>query len=131
MDKKYEMFLDDVKKQTEWLVELLLNLNVDDMLEFRIVGVEGQILPLIMKYGVDVYRRANRESTYRTTNKDGALKRNFNDANKKLAYLERVGGEITPLIDLDYFEYILKNNGIYISMDFDIGKLYYNKDRSR
>jgi len=66
---EYEIFLNDVNNQTRYLAECLLNANISDTLEFRIVGVEGQVLPLIMKYGIDVYRRANREVSYKTIQK--------------------------------------------------------------
>ena len=49
----------------------------------------------------------------------------------QLVYLERVCGEISALIDLDYLCSILKENRIAIEIDFENNKLYYNKEKNQ
>ena len=117
----YTNFLKDVETYTQETATLY-HYNKNEDITWSIVGIDYRNDELIKKYGIAVYRRANKEVPM----KEGTMERDFKNANRKLARLVHEGESSSLVLDLDSLQTSLANLGICTYIDYEQNIFHFN-----
>lgn len=117
----YTNFLKDVETYTQETAALF-RFNQNEDVTWSIVGIDYKNDELIKKYGIAVYKQANKEVPM----KEGTIERDFKNANRKLARLVHVGESASLVLDLDTLQSSLANLGIRTYIDYEQNIFHFN-----
>ena len=117
----YTNFLKDVETYTQETAALF-RFNQNEDITWSIVGIDYRNDELIKKYGIAVYRRANKEVPM----KEGTMERDFKNANRKLARLVHEGESSSLVLDLDSLQTSLTNQGVRTHIDYEQNIFHFN-----
>lgn len=117
----YTNFLKDVETYTQETAALY-HYNQNEDVTWSMVGIDYKNDELIKKYGIAVYRQANKEVPM----KEGTMERDFKNANRKLARLVHEGESASLVLDLDLLQSSLANLGIQTYIDYEQNIFHFN-----
>lgn len=117
----YTNFLKDVETYTQETAALY-HYNQNEDVTWSMVGIDYKNDELIKKYGIAVYRQANKEVPM----KEGTMERDFKNANRKLARLVHEGESASLVLDLDLLQSSLANLGIRTYIDYEQNIFHFN-----
>ena len=117
----YTNFLKDVETYTQETAALY-HYNQNEDVTWSMVGIDYKNDELIKKYGIAVYKQANKEVPM----KEGTMERDFKNANRKLARLVHEGESASLVLDLDLLQSSLANLGIRTYIDYEQNIFHFN-----
>ena len=117
----YTNFLKDVETYTQETATLF-RFNQNEDVTWSMVGIDYKNDELIKKYGIAVYKQANKEVPM----KEGTMERDFKNANRKLARLVHEGESASLVLDLDLLQSSLANLGIQTYIDYEQNIFHFN-----
>lgn len=117
----YTKFLKDVETYTQETAALY-HYNQNEDVTWSMVGIDYKNDELIKKYGIAVYKQANKEVPM----KEGTMERDFKNANRKLARLVHEGESASLVLDLDLLQSSLANLGIQTYIDYEQNIFHFN-----
>jgi len=128
---RYVEFLEDVKEATEKFAFKCLLQNQDEQ-TWDITGIELLSSTIDKMYGEDVYLKANAEVPFIKVDEERqylGVKRDFENADIKLAHLIVYDFSASPVIDLDLFIQILNTHDVSSHIDYENNKFHFNTKR--
>lgn len=117
----YTNFLKDVETYTQETAALF-RFNQNEDVTWSMVGIDYKNDELIKKYGIAVYKQANKEVPM----KEGTIERDFKNANRKLARLVHEGESASLVLDLDTLQSSLSHLGIRTYIDYEQNIFHFN-----